>query len=43
MTIPVLPFLGLLAVASAANPKLLQTRQSTFVNPVSDQELVVRH
>ena len=43
MTIPILPFLGLLAVASAANPKLLQTRQSTCVNPVSDQELVVRH
>ncbi|KAM0804461.1 hypothetical protein BDR22DRAFT_885714 [Usnea florida] len=40
MTITILPFLGLLAVASAANPKLLQTRQSTCNNPVSDQELV---
>lgn len=39
------PFLGLLAVASAANPKLssLQTRQSTCINPVSDQEFTVRY
>ena len=45
MTLFVLPFLGLLALASAANPKLssLQTRQSTCINPVADQELVVRH
>ena len=43
MTILALPFLSLLAITSAANPKLLQTRQSTCINPVSDQELIVRH
>ena len=43
MTILALPLLGFLTVASAANPKLLQTRQSTCVNPVSDQELEVRY
>lgn len=44
MTIFVLPFLRLLAVASAVNPRLsaLQTRQSTCIIPDSDQEKTVR-
>ena len=45
MTIFILPFLGFIAVASAADPKLssLETRQSTCINPVADQEFVVRY
>lgn len=45
MTIFALSFLGILAIASAANSKLspLQTRQSTCIDPVADQEFIVRH
>lgn len=45
MTTFVLPLLGLLAVASAASPNLssLQPRQSTCINPVADQEFIVRY